>query len=129
MDYPLLLISNINTQELKSIIESNIPNPEFYNNTASLVVDRGEAGVVFWKKIGITNRFLSLLKSYGITYTYYESKGVVSELSREELLDINLMTKAIEDLDTEEPTNEELDYSISPEILQATRFIEEVFQR
>lgn len=127
MQYPLLLISNIHTVDMQNLIEKEMPNPDYCEYKALLVVDRGDT-VIEWKEVGLTNRFLRTLSSYGIEYTYYVEKGKQGKLPREKLIDMNAIHKGIVDLD-KPPIEEDFDYKISPEILETSKFIEGVMSK
>lgn len=96
--YPLLVISNIHTNVVQKTIESILPSPEHSKISVNLYVNTTN-GVVFWKRIGLTNEFLTILSSYGIEYTYYVSKGITSPINKEDLVNINSMIKRLDDME------------------------------
>lgn len=99
IQYPLLLISNIRTLSVKFNIEKQMPDADT-NKKVSIYIDTDD-GIVYWADAGLTNKFLMLLSSYGIEYTYYESKGNPMELDKSELIDYNSMKLRINELNTE----------------------------
>lgn len=98
--YPLLLISNIRTMSVKVNIEKQMPDPDT-NKKVYIYIDAGDDGIFYWTESGLTNKFLNLLTSYGIEYTYYESKGNKVELDKNELVDFNSMKLHINELNIE----------------------------
>ena len=120
--YPLLVISNIHTQVVQQTIEKILPPVEYSKIAVNLYVNTPK-GVIFWKEIGLTNEFLTTLSSYGIEYTYYLSKGVISPINKEELLNIHTMTNRLSEM--EDRMNNPID---TDDYITDTSYINEAHQ-